>query len=263
MPKIKVDSIQLNYEIHGSGDPVVLIGGLGADMFLWFRQIPELCKHFQIVAFDNRGAGESDKPEESNTISMFAADTAGLLGALGIPRAHVVGASLGGMVAQELAIAYPALVNRLVLVSTSFGGAHSIPTPKETLAAVLNRTGDPEIDIRNSFKIFTHDAWCEAHPEIVEQYVRWRVAHPQPPAAYQRQAMAPLSYDAEARISQIATPTLVAHGSDDRVVPVENARLLAAKIPNAKLKVFEGGGHAFTIEMADEFNAAVIEFLKA
>jgi pimeloyl-ACP methyl ester carboxylesterase len=263
MPKVKANGIDLNYEVHGTGQPVILIGGLGADMFLWFRQIPELSKHFQVIAFDNRGAGESDKPEEPYTIKMFADDTAGLLKALDVARAHVIGASLGGMVAQEFALSYPAMLNRLALVSTSFGGPNSVPTPKETLAAVLNRTGNPETDIRNSFKLFTHDQWCDAHPDLVDQYVKWRVAHPQPVAAYQRQAMAPLAFNAEERVSQIAAPTLVAHGSDDRVVPVENARRLAAKIPNAKLMVFEGGGHAFTIEQADEFNSAVIQFLKA
>jgi pimeloyl-ACP methyl ester carboxylesterase len=262
VPKVKANGIELHYEVHGSGEPLVLIGGLGADTFLWFRQIPELCKYFQVIAFDNRGAGESDKPEEPYTIPMFAADTAGLLTALGIRPAHVVGASLGGLIAQEFALTYPAMVNRLVLVSTTFGGPHQIPTPKETLTAMLNRTGDPETDIRNNFKLFTSQEWQRAHPEIVDQYVQWRVAHPQPPAAYQRQALAVAPFNAEERVSKIAAPTLVAHGADDRVVPVENARLLAGKIPHSQLMIFPGGGHAFTIEMSDEFNAAVVKFLQ-
>lgn len=263
MPKVKANGIDLNYEIHGTGRPVLLVGGLGADMFLWFRQTPELRKHFQVIAFDNRGAGESDKPEEPYTIPMFAADTAGLLQALGISRADVIGASLGGLIAQEFALSYPALLNRLILVSTSFGGPNSIPTPKETLMEMMNRTGDPETDIRTGFKLFTHAEWCAAHPDLVDQYVKWRVGHPQPVPAYQRQAAAVPAFNAESRVSQITAPTLVAHGEDDRVVPVENARLLAAKIPHSQLMIFPGGGHAFTIEMADEFNAAAIRFLQA
>ncbi len=262
MPKVTANGIQVNYEVHGTGEPLVLIGGLGADMFLWFRQIPELCKHFQVIAFDNRGAGESDKPEDPYTIPMFAADTAGLLAALGIAKANVLGASLGGLIAQEFALAYPARLNRLILVSTSFGGPNSLPIPKETMMAMMNRTGDPETDIRTGFRLFTHDEWCQAHPDLVDQYVKWRVAHPQPVPAYQRQAMAVPSYNAEDRVSQITAPTLVAHGEDDRVVPVENARRLAAKLPHAQLMVFQGGGHAFTIEQAELFNAAVVQFLK-
>jgi pimeloyl-ACP methyl ester carboxylesterase len=262
MPKIKANGIELYYETHGSGEPVVLIGGLGADIFLWFRQTPEVSKYFKVIVFDNRGAGESDKPEMSYTISMFAADTAGLLEALGIPRAHVIGASLGGFIAQEFALAYPGMLDRLVLASTSFGGPHSAPTPPETLAAMLNRTGNPETDIRNSFKLFTSEAWQQAHPELVDEYVTWRVAHPQPGAAYMRQAAASLGFNAEGRVPQISAPTLIAHAENDRVVPVENAHLLAKAIPNAKLVIFPNAGHAFTIELAQEFNQMVVEFLK-
>jgi pimeloyl-ACP methyl ester carboxylesterase len=263
MPKIQANGINIHYEIHGAGEPVVLIGGLGADTFLWFRQTPELSKHFQVIVFDNRGAGESDKPEEPYTIKIFADDTAGLLKALGISRAHIVGASLGGLIAQEFALNYPAMVNKLVLVSTNFGGPNAIPTPKETIVEMMNRTGNPETDIRNNFKLFTSVEWQQAHPKIVDEYVQWRIAHPQPVAAYQRQAMATPGFNAEERVAQITAQTLIAHGDGDRVVPVENARLLAAKIPNARLMIFPIGGHAFTIEMADQFNAAVTQFLKS
>ncbi len=262
MPTIHANGIELYYESHGSGEPVVMIGGLGADTFLWFRQTPELCRYFQVIVFDNRGAGRSDKPEEPYTIPMFAADTAGLIRALGFPRAHVLGASLGGLIAIEFALSYPELLDRLVLASTSFGGPHAVPTPQATFAAMISgRSGDPETDIRNNFKLFTSEGWQAGHPEIVDEYVAWRVAHPQPVAAYQRQAMAAPAYDAEDRVGQIAAPTLILAGEEDRVVPVENARLLAAKIPNARLRTFPGGGHAFNIEMDEAFNAAVTEFL--
>jgi pimeloyl-ACP methyl ester carboxylesterase len=235
---------------------------LGADTFLWFRQTPELAKHFQVIVFDNRGSGESDQPEQPYTMKMFADDTAGLLKALGISRAHIVGASLGGCIAQEFALGYPMLVNKLVLVSTNFGGPNAIQTPKETILEMMNRTGNPETDIRNNFKLFTSIEWQNAHPEIVNEYVQWRVTHPQPVAAYQRQAMATPGFNAEDRVSQIKAQTLIAHGEIDRVVPVENAHLLAAKIPNSRLMIFPHGGHAFTIELADQFNAALVQFLK-
>ena len=263
MPVVHANGIDIHYEIHGSGEPLVLIGGLGADTFLWFRQVPELSRHFQVIVFDNRGSGESDKPEEPYTIKMFADDTAGLLKAIQIPRAHILGASLGGLIAQEFALDYPEMVNKFILVSTNFGGPNAIPMPRETILESMKRTGDPETDIRNNFKLFTSAEWQQANPEVVNEYVQWRVAHPQPVAAYQRQAMSVLPYNAEDRVARITAPTLIMHGDFDRVVPVGNASLLAAKIPGSKLMIFPNGNHAFTIEMPEQFNAAVVEFLKS
>ena len=144
MPTALANSIHIHYDIHGAGEPVVLIGGLGSDAYLWTRQIPALAQGFQVIAFDNRGAGASDKPDEPYTIPMFAADTAGLLDALGIEKAHIVGASMGGFIAQEFALTYPQRVNRLVLACTHFGGPNAVPIPQATLAGMLNRTGDPD-----------------------------------------------------------------------------------------------------------------------
>lgn len=261
MPKAKANGIEINYEIHGSGDPVLLIGGLGADMFLWFRQIPELSKHFQVIAFDTRGAGESSKPEEPYSIEMFAADTAGLLQALGVPRAHVVGASLGGLIALEFLLSCPEMVNRVVLTAT----APKSPTPqlKDIIPMLLTmrRSGDPAKDIRKSFELFTTSQWYNTHADIVEQYVNWRVAHPQPPAAYKRQQAAVKSYNCEARVVQIKAPTLIIHGTKDRIVPVKNGQWLSEHIPGAKLALLEAG-HACNIEQDAQFNQLVTEFLK-
>lgn len=262
MPTALANSIHIHYDIHGAGEPVVLIGGLGSDAYLWVRQIPALAQGFQVIAFDNRGAGASDKPDEPYTIPMFAADTAGLLDALGIEKAHIVGASMGGFIAQEFALTYPQRVNRLVLACTHFGGPNAVPIPQATLAGMLNRTGDPETDIRASFKLYTPPGWPEAHPDLVEQYVRWRVAHPQPVFAFQRQAMAGATFDAESRLGQLTMPVLITHGEEDQVVPVENARLFFQRIPHARLRLFPNAGHLFIYEQADEFNQVVIDFLK-
>jgi len=265
MPKVKANGIDIHYEVHGAGQPVVLIPGLGADTFLYFRQIPEFSKHFQVIAFDPRGAGESDKPDEPYSIATFAADTAGLLQALGIPRAHIVGASLGGLIAMEFALTYPAMVDRLVLVSTTFGGPHSVKPGLGSLIQALfvaRRSGNPEADIRRSFAFFTSKQWGREHADIVDQYVAWRVAHPQPAYAYNRQRAAVPPYNAEDRVGQITAPTMVVHGRNDRLVPVRNAELLAAKIPGAKLLILEDAGHACIIDHAEQFNEAAIEFLK-
>ncbi len=265
MPKIQANGINIYYEIHGEGEPVVLIGGLGADTFLWFRQTPELSKNFQVVVFDNRGAGESDKPEEPYTIKMFADDTAGLLKALAIPHAHIVGASLGGLIAQEFALAYPQMVDRLVLASTGFGGPHMVTPSIFALIPMLltmRRSGDPALDIRRSFALFTSQEWCAQNAGLVTQYVDWRVAHPQPPAAYKRQQAAVKTFDGENRIGQIQSPVLIIHGANDRVVPVKNAHLLKSKLPQAQLVILPDAGHAAPIQRAEQFNATVTQFLK-
>jgi len=265
MPTIEANGIHLNYQIHGAGEPVVLIGGLGADTFLWFRQVPELSKHFRLSVCDNRGAGESDKPDEPYSIPMFAADTAGLMRALEIDRAHVIGASLGGLIAQELALAHPSMVDRLVLVCTSFAGRQSVrPSLLSMLSIlpVLRRSGDPEKDTRRSIAVFTSRRWRDAHPDIVDEFVAWRVAHPQPPEAFKNQRAALRGFTTADRVADIAAPTLVVHGQSDRVVPVENARLLAERIPDSRLVVLKDSGHACCIDHADAFNRAVIEFLE-
>jgi len=264
MPKIQANGIQLYYESHGSGEPLVLIAGLGADVFLWFRQTPVLSQSFQVIVFDNRGAGQSDKPLEPYSIRLFADDTAGLLQGLGIRRAHVLGGSLGGLIAQEFALAYPEMLHRLVLVSTTFGGPHSVKPSLLNMIPMLltmRRTGHPEADVRRGFQMFTTSQWYQTHPDLVDQYVAWRVAHPQPPDAYKRQQGAVRPYNAEDRLAQITAPTLILHGRYDRLVPVKNAHLLAGKIPGAKLAILEAG-HACMIEQDQQFNDTVTSFLK-
>lgn len=264
MTLVDVNGIRLNYEIHGSGAPVVLIGGLGADTFLWSHQIPAVAQRFQVIVFDNRGAGESDKPDEPYTIPMFAADTAGLMTALGIERAHVVGASLGGMIAQELALTHPEMVDRLVLVCTTFNGPGSVRPSLWSLIPILfaaRRTGDPANDIRRSFAVFTSTKWMDANRDVVDEYVAWRVAHPQPSFAFKRQRQAIRGFTTADRLGGITAPTLIVHGDSDRVVPVANAELMAQRIPRSTVAILENSGHACTFDQRERFNQVVIEFL--
>jgi len=260
VPITTVNDIEINYQVQGAGDPVVLLGGLGADMFLWFRQIPELSKSFQVIAFDSRGAGESGKPDEPYSIEMFAADTVGLLDHLGIGRAHIVGASLGSLIALELALSYPDRINRLVLVAST----PKRPRPRlrdfPAILLAMRRSGDPAIDIRRSFKLFTTAEWFETHGDLVQQYVDWRVAHPQPPFAYKRQQESTMIYNAEERVGQITAPALIVHGTEDRVVPLKYAQWLADHIPDATLALIRAG-HAINIEQDAWFNRTVTEFL--
>lgn len=260
MPHTIVNGISLNYETAGDGPPVVLIAGLGADHHFWYRQIPALAERFRVITPDNRGAGDSEKPNEPYTLRQLADDVRGLLDAVGVERAHVVGASLGGFIAQEFVLAYPERVRRLVLCCTSFGGATSAPIPPETLAVMLARTGDPERDLRAFLAVLFAGDFLETHAQEIDDYVAWRVAHPQPLHAYRRQLEAALAHDTQARLADLRLPVLVFHGRNDRVVPSVNGERLAAAISGARLSLFDAG-HNFLWEASEDANHQIIDFL--
>jgi len=266
MPRVDVNGIGIHYEEHGSGPPLVMIGGLGADTYLWSKQVPVFAERLRVVVFDNRGAGESDKPDEPYSIPMMVDDTVGLMRAIGIDRAHVMGASLGGLIAQELALTHPEMVDRLVLVCTTSNGPKSV---RPSLWAVipmlfaLRRTGDPAADTRRAFSIFAHPRWLRDKPDEVDEYVAWRVAHPQPRDAFKRQRGAVKGFHREDRLGTISAPTLVVHGDSDRIAPVANARVLGELIPHAEVVILEDSGHACSFDQRDRFNHVVLDFLSA
>ena len=261
MAKVKVNGIELYYEIHGSGEPVLLIEGLGYATWQWFRQIDELAASYQTVIFDNRGVGESDKPDVPYSIEGMADDAAALLKALGLTQVHVLGTSMGGFIAQKLALRHPELVKSLVLACTSFGGAHSIPITQEALNSMLNVAGlTPEESIRQGFQAAFSPGFMSAEADLIRELIRWRLAKPTPRAAWQRQFNAVAAFDSEEDVAQIRVPALILTGSEDIVIPPENAVLLAQRLPKAKLITVPGGGHLFFIEKAAEFNRHVLDF---
>jgi pimeloyl-ACP methyl ester carboxylesterase len=160
------------------------------------------------------------------------------------------------------ALRHPHRLGRLILCCTSFGGPNVVPMPPESLAVFTQRTGDPATDLRRLWAVSVTERFLREHPEVLEEYVAWRVAHPQPLYAYQRQLAAALAFHVESRIHEIQAPVLIAHGMEDRVVPVENARRLHARIPGSRLVLFPEAGHLFFIERAEEFNRVAIAFLK-
>src|SRR5215211_2330787 len=262
MPEVSVYGLKLYYEIEGDGEPVVLIPGFAAGRWIWFKQTADLSRNFRVIIFDPRGVSASDKPEGSQTIGLLADDVAHLLQTIGIERAHIAGASFGGFVAQEFALKYPAMTRKLVLCCTSFGGPNHVAPEPETLAALASTKAlNTEERMRaNLLKAFTPE-YVQTQAAEVDRIVHLRATNEVPEHIYLSQLQAAMSFDAESRLQQITSQTLVLSGDADVIVPVQNSLKLASKIPGATLCIIHGGSHTFFIEEAREFNKIVTEFL--
>jgi len=263
MPTISVSNIQLYFAQHGEGEPLILIPGFAAGRWIWFKQIVPLSSQFRVVSFDPRGIGRSQFDSEPVTIRRLADDVAVLLHGFGIDCAHILGASFGGFVAQEFALAYPEMTRTLSLCCTSFGGPNHVAPSMETLVALASINGfNTEERIRRSLLPAFSPAFAREHSNEIEEIVRLRLESPVIEEAYRAQLSAAVGFNAESRVKAIQAPTVVLSGDADAVVPAQNSRNLVAKIPGAQLSIIEGGSHLFFIEQPDDFNQLVIEFLK-
>ncbi|HEX6184951.1 MAG TPA: alpha/beta hydrolase [Pyrinomonadaceae bacterium] len=263
MPTASVNGVELYYEEHGRGEPLVLVPGFGTGAWIWYRQTAAFAKRFRTVVFDPRGVARSGGRDEPFTMRRFADDLAALLKALDIESAHVLGASFGGFVAQEFALAYPAGTRSLILCCTSFGGARHRPPSAETLAAIASTKGlNTEERVRENLLLAFSPRFAAEHPAEVERVISLRAENHVPEYAYLRQLQAAVAFDAAERVGNIKAPTFVLTGDADAIVPHENSVNLAAAIPGAELRVVEGGSHAFFIERPAEFNRAVVEFIE-
>lgn len=267
MPKTIANGIHIHYETEGSGDPLVLISGLGYNKWQWHKIAPGLAEHFQVVAFDNRGVGETDAPPGPYSAQMLAADTAGLLEALNLPRAHIMGHSMGGFIAQAMALDYPDKVDKLILAATNFGGPRHAPITEEAMTILNDTSSDPVTRFKRGLAVSTAPGWAEAHPEIIEEWLTWRVENPIQPEPYQAQMAIGLGLldekaSFEKRLAGMRTKTLILFGAHDKVVPPANADLLAEQIPNSEVHILPNAGHFFPIEAPDEANEVIIEFLQ-
>jgi pimeloyl-ACP methyl ester carboxylesterase len=251
--------VTLAYDIQGSGPPLLMIQGLGYGRTGWGPAPALLARRFKVVTPDNRGFGESEITPGPYTTAQLAADALAVLDALEIDRAHVLGISLGGMIAQELALAAPEQVEKLVLCSTTAGGPGAVPMPEKTVALMGRQS---QLDPHEAMRLFVENALSPAPPVgLVDEVVAYRTANPPDPAGWYAQASAGAAHDAMARLGEIRAPTLVLHGTADNVVDAGNAPLIADAIPGARLELFEGVGHLLPWERPDEFVALVEEFL--
>jgi pimeloyl-ACP methyl ester carboxylesterase len=266
MPTTTANGINIYYETHGSGAPLVLISGLGYNLWQWHKMVPGLAERFQVITFDNRGVGQTDKPAGPYSAAMLAADTAVLLQTLGIKKAHIMGHSMGGFIAQEMALSYPEMVDKLILASTNFGGPRHLPITPEAMAVLSDVTSDPVTRFKNGLAVSTAPGWSANNAAMIEEWLAWRIANPIDPAAYQAQMAIGLSLLTEEacfepRLANIEAETLILFGEHDKVVPPGNADLLAAKIPNSTIHLLPNAGHFFPIETPEAANEAITEFL--
>ena len=267
MQKAHANGIDIYYEIHGTGEPLALIAGLGYSSWMWHKVIPGLAENFRVIAFDNRGVGQTDKPEGPYTAQMLADDLAGLLHALGIARAAILGHSMGGFIAQAFALTYPALVSKLILSATNFGGPRAIPVTAEALAVLTDMKSDPVERLKRGILISCAPGFGDAKPQVMQEWLQFRIQNPILPAPYQAQmaiGLALMAEDAcfEHKLKNIAAPTLILFGEYDKVVPPANAELLAKQIPNSTIRIMRNAGHFYQFDATDAAVIAIVELLK-
>ena len=270
MPKIHANGIDIYYEVHGPTEamPLVLIAGIGYDHWVWHKMVPGFAQNFQVITFDNRGVGQTEKPPGPYTAQMLAADTAGLMRGLQIPKAAVLGHSMGGFVAQALALDYAEMVDKLILAATSFGGPHHIPVTPEAMAVLKDTTLDPVERFKRGIAVSTAPGFAESHPEIIQEWVTHTIQNPIQPAAYQAQyAVGDKLFEPEAcfegKLREIDAPTLILFGEHDQVMPPGNAELLANEIQNSQIVILPNAGHFFPFETPEAAVQAVTDFLLA
>jgi 3-oxoadipate enol-lactonase len=261
MPFAVNDGTRIYWEEHGEGDPVLLIMGLGYTHDMWYRTIPPLARRYRVIAFDNRGVGQTDAPAGPYLMTTMAADAAAVIKAAGCNRAHVFGISLGGMVAQELALTQPELVRSLILGCTLCGGPNSIGAGPEVLAALQARaTMTPEEGVLAMAPYIYDDS--TPRERLEEDFVIRRRTFPKP-EAYLAQLGGVMFHDTYSRLPGLRTPSLVIHGENDKLVPPQNGELLARLIPGARLVMLPNASHVFITDQPAASMEAILSFLDA
>jgi 3-oxoadipate enol-lactonase len=259
MAFVENQGARIYWDEHGQGEPILLIMGLGVTSHMWHRTRPLLAKRFRTLAFDNRGVGESDVPPGPYSISLMASDAAAVLDAAKVESAHVFGVSMGGMIAQELALQNAKRVRSLVLGCTSAGGPTAVRAEKEAAQMLMargNMTTEEALEAPVPF-IYDRATPRERIDEDIAIRRRW---FPRP-EAYAAQLQGILAWESYSRIPAIRVPTLVIHGESDRLIPPGNGKLIAERIPGAKLVMIPHASHLFATDQPEASHKAILDFL--
>lgn len=265
MPIAKVGDINMEYYVEGSGPPLLMIMGFSGQASSWSERFLELLRpHFQIVRFSNRGTGLSDRPQVQYSVQMMADDTAGLMRELGIGRAHVLGISMGGMIAQELVLSRPERVQGLVLGCTTPGWSHGVQPSQEIMALMMPAPGLPlEEQFRKAWPAIVTPEFVEDQREFLEEMLRIGLENMTTVDTLARQAMSIQAFDTYERLPRIGAPTLIIHGDKDQLIRPQNGDILRERIPGSALRILAGAAHMFFWEKPTESAEAIVEFLSS
>ncbi|MFA5308389.1 MAG: alpha/beta fold hydrolase [Dehalococcoidales bacterium] len=262
MPKVRVGDINVYYEIHGHGEPLVMICGASATTEGYTVVAPYFINDFRVVLYDNRGAGKTDKPDIPYSIKMMADDLAGLLDAIRVRSAYIYGQSMGGMIAQQFALDYPERVKKLVLICTTCGGRYcKLPKPSRRFGPEERQKMTPEELGLETLCLCVTQSYIERNPDTARMIMENMIKASEPAYAALRQAQAADCFNVYDRLPDIKAPTLVMGGEEDAAMPVENARLIASRIKGCKLVTFKKAGHILA-EAGEKPNRQVMSFLK-
>jgi 3-oxoadipate enol-lactonase len=259
MPQLTIGDTQIHYHVHGEGEPLLLIAGLASDLYTWKKALPKLEKHHKVILFDNRGSGLTETSAAGFSMATLSDDAAALLQALSIKKAHVVGWSMGGNVAQELALRHAEKVGTLVLMSTFMKEPDRSRFALDVMIHSVREGASME-----SFMMMMQ-AWCSTNPAFADKHASWtkkpqgdHLLSPEILNGFARQKHALDRFDTRSRAGSISFPTLVVHGSDDIMVPIEFGQDLAAQIRGARLLRVAGAGHFLP---ASEWTGPVLDFI--
>lgn len=261
MAFVENQGVRIYWDEQGEGEPLLLIMGLAYTSHMWYRSRHVLAAQHRTLAFDNRGVGRSDVPAGPYTIAAMASDAAAVLDAAEVESAHVFGVSMGGMIAQEFALQYPNRVRSLILGCTAAGGPGVVRAEPEAIQMLMTRDMMSPEQAAEAAVPFIYDS---ATPrERIDEDLAIRRPWFSRPEAYVAQLQAILAWEAYSRLSAIPVPTLVIHGESDRLVPSGNAKLIAQRIPDARLVIIPHASHLFLTDQTEAAHDAILTFLAA
>lgn len=263
MMLIKKDGIRISYSVQGQGEPLLLIRGYATAGSMWYTQVPQLSESFKVITFDHRDTGNSDRVETPYCIADMAGDVIALIEHLAWGPVHLLGISMGGMIAQQVTLNRSDLVNTLILGCTTCNSGQGMSSDPEVLELFASRPElSDEENVRRSLPVFFAPETLTRCPDFIDDYVQQSLAQRPPLATFVRHKEAIQGFDLCNQLQHIAVPTLIQHGGADRLLPVFNAQQLRELIPHSELRIYEGLGHLFFMEDPEPYNRDVIEFIR-
>ena len=264
MPYATLDDVEIYWESHGQGEPLLIISGVGGSTWSYEESISAWSPHFRVLVFDNMGGGLSSKPDRPYSISQMADHAAAVLDEAQAERAYVVGLSMGGMIAQELALRHPERICGLVLGCTHCGGSERVPPAPEVIRRFSDNKGlSPEEIVEKNLRLLITVEFWQSGSESLQNYRERQLKAPiQPEHALQRQLEAIRTFDTCNRLHDIRAPTLIFTADRDLLVPSENGRILADRIPGAKIKSLANSGHLIHLECAETYHQTILRFFQ-